>query len=38
MEKVKPFISDKIIYFDEQIFSERKEYSVKNIPEIPTLF
>lgn len=38
MEKVKPFISDKIIYFDEQIFSERKEFSVKNIPEIPTLF
>ena len=38
MEKVKPFIADKIIYFDEPIFSERKEFSVKNIPEIPTLF
>jgi type IV secretion system protein VirD4 len=38
MEKVKPFIADKIIYFDEPIFIERKDYSIKNIPEIPTLF
>lgn len=38
MEKVKPFIADKIIYFDEPIFNERKNYASKNIPEIPTLF
>ncbi|MFQ0972240.1 type IV secretory system conjugative DNA transfer family protein [Gilliamella sp. BG6] len=38
MEKVKPFIADKIIYFDEPIFNERKDYSTKNIPEIPKLF
>ncbi|WP_109426995.1 type IV secretory system conjugative DNA transfer family protein [Aggregatibacter kilianii] len=38
MEKVKPFIADKIIYFDEAVFQERKDYSVKNIPAIPLLF
>lgn len=38
MEKVKPFIADKIIYFDEPVFNERKNYSVQHIPEIPTLF
>ncbi|WP_439295225.1 type IV secretory system conjugative DNA transfer family protein [Lonepinella sp. BR2882] len=37
MEKVKPFIADKIIYFDEPAFNNRKEYSVANIPEIPLL-
>lgn len=38
MEKVKPFIADKIIYFDEPVFQSRKDYSVKNIPSIPLLF
>lgn len=38
MEKVKPFIADKIIYFDEPVFQTRKDYSVKNIPSIPLLF
>ena len=38
MEKVKPFIADKIIYFDEPLFAVRKNYSLNNIPEIPLLF
>lgn len=38
MEKVKPFIADKIIYFDESVFQNRKDYAIKNIPSIPLLF
>ena len=38
MEKVKPFIADKIIYFDEPVFQQRKDYSIKHIPKIPLLF
>ena len=38
MEKVKPFIADKIIYFDEPVFQQRKEFSLKHIPKIPFLF
>lgn len=33
----KPFLADKIIYFDEPYFNEKKEYSEKNVPEIPAL-
>lgn len=38
MEKVKPFIADKIIYFDEPAFAKRKEEAIQNIPNIPKLF
>lgn len=38
MEKVKPFIADKIIYFDEPVLNDRKNFSTENIPTIPTLF
>ena len=38
MEKVKPFIADKTIYFDEPVFQQRKDYSLKHIPKIPLLF
>lgn len=36
-EFCRPFIADKIIYFDEPFFQERKEFSEKNIPEIPKI-
>lgn len=38
MEKVKPFIADKIIYFDEPAFAARKDYSLSHIPDVPLLF
>ena len=37
MEKVKPFIADKVIYFDEPIFNQRKEYANKNRVAVPLL-
>ena len=37
MENMRAFICNKIIYFDEEIFQERVEYSLNNIPEIPLL-
>ncbi|MDG2957053.1 type IV secretory system conjugative DNA transfer family protein [Bisgaard Taxon 10/6] len=37
MEKVRPFIADKIIYFDEPALNARKEFSLKNIPAIPEM-
>ena len=37
-EKVKPFIADKIIYFDQAVFQRREAYALKNIPTIPLLF
>lgn len=38
MEKVKPFIADKIIYFDEPVFNQRKTYSLQHVPSIPFMF
>lgn len=37
MEKVRPFIADKIIYFDEPVLNERKEFSLEHIPAIPEM-
>jgi len=37
MEKVRPFIAHKIVYFDEPILTERKVYSENNIVEVPLL-
>lgn len=37
MEKVKPIIAHKIIYFDEPEFVRRKDIALKNIPSIPIL-
>lgn len=34
---IRPFIAEKIIYFEIPTFNERKEYSVKNVPNIPVL-
>ncbi len=36
-ENQRPFIADKIIYFEESVFAERVKYSETNIPEIPLL-
>lgn len=36
-EFCRPFIADKIIYFDEPWFIERKIFAEKNVPEIPHL-
>lgn len=33
----KALLADKIIYFDEPFFQEKKEFSEKNVPEIPVL-
>lgn len=33
----KAFVADKIIYFDEPYFLDKKNYSEKNIPSVPTL-
>lgn len=33
----KAIMADKIIYFDEPFFNEKKEFSEKNVPEIPVL-
>lgn len=38
MEKLKPVIANKIIYFDEPAFSKRKDEAIRNIPNIPLLF
>lgn len=37
MEKVRPFIAQKIVYFDEPALLERKIYSEKNIVDVPLL-
>lgn len=37
MEKVRPFIMNKIVYFDEADFNDRKEFALANVPEIPLL-
>ncbi|HFD6165590.1 TPA: type IV secretory system conjugative DNA transfer family protein [Salmonella enterica] len=37
MEQTKPFVADKIMYFDEEEFNSRKTFSVKNPVEIPYL-
>ncbi|WP_053103898.1 type IV secretory system conjugative DNA transfer family protein, partial [Yersinia aldovae] len=37
MEKVKPFIANKIIYFDEPEFIQRQQYSKSNIVDVPLL-
>ncbi|WDZ75018.1 type IV secretory system conjugative DNA transfer family protein [Vibrio harveyi] len=36
-ENQRPFIAEKIIYFEELVFAERVKYSEANIPEIPRL-
>ncbi|MCI9687719.1 type IV secretory system conjugative DNA transfer family protein [Vibrio parahaemolyticus] len=36
-ENQRPFIAEKIIYFEEPVFAERVTYSQANIPEIPLL-
>lgn len=36
-EFVRPFIADKIVYFDEPYFSDRKKYAENHIPDIPVL-
>ncbi|MGR5170685.1 type IV secretory system conjugative DNA transfer family protein [Vibrio owensii] len=36
-ENQRPFIAEKIIYFEEPVFAERVKYSEANIPEIPRL-
>ncbi|MGD6739527.1 type IV secretory system conjugative DNA transfer family protein [Photobacterium leiognathi subsp. mandapamensis] len=37
MENMRPFIADKIIYFKDEVFLSRKNFSTENIPEIPIL-
>lgn len=37
MEKVKPFVAHKIIYFDEPALLERKNIAMQNVPQIPIL-
>ncbi|MCX8738122.1 type IV secretory system conjugative DNA transfer family protein [Gilliamella sp. B2824] len=37
MEKVRPFIAHKIVYFDEPAFIERKTFSENNIIDVPLL-
>ncbi|APX10124.1 MULTISPECIES: type IV secretory system conjugative DNA transfer family protein [Vibrio harveyi group] len=37
MENMRPFIADKIIYFDDPAFMERVDYAKQNVPEIPLL-
>ncbi|ARR51948.1 type IV secretory system conjugative DNA transfer family protein [Photobacterium damselae] len=37
MENMRPFIADKIIYFKDEVFLNRKNYSTENIPDIPIL-
>lgn len=36
-EFCRPILAEKIIYFDDPFFKERKEYSENNIPHIPVL-
>ena len=36
-ENQRPFIAEKIIYFEEPVFAKRVEYSEGNVPDIPLL-